>query len=99
MSKVQEAVEELERQRGQWGRTSQEERRYALMATQATLYRDALRAIASGELTKGKAVQLATIALEKGKPYQIVLNNEVTAATSMRGSPGTSEPTLRERNG
>ncbi len=49
--------------------TSDATRTIEVLRKKAGVYAEALRAIGAGELTRGKAIERANVALEKGKLY------------------------------
>lgn len=90
MTTPAEAQAELDRIRAQFGKppTRVDDVTKWLKQQMAT-YRDALRAIASGELTKNKAVQAAATALEKGETYRVLILR-AEEARSVGATPSTA---------
>lgn len=74
MTTAAEAQAELDRARREFGNPpAREDEVTKWLKQQVATYRNALRAIASGELTKNKAVQSAATALEKGETYRVLI--------------------------
>ncbi len=74
MTTAAEARAELDRIQRQFGTQPQRDDAVVKwLKAQANAYRDALRAISSGELTRNKAVQAAKSALERGETYRVLV--------------------------